>query len=266
MTTNILELHEVKHRFSDSEWTLSVSRFSLGSGIITAVIGPNGSGKSTLMRIATGILIPLSGSVLLEGQPLTRLNRRSLACRLGYLPQEIQSQYDITVEDVAAMGRYPHLHRLGTLTGQDWNIVDECLKTTEMSDKRKRRLSQLSGGEKKRAFLASVLAQKPRVLILDEPAAALDIHHQIRFFNILRDLARSGIAVAVVTHNMNFASLFGDTILFLSEGRPIAMGPPEEVLAKKRLQSVYGPEILVRKHPESGRPIVLPSVPKTGKA
>jgi iron complex transport system ATP-binding protein len=259
--TNLeLRLTNIRFRYPDSEWELRVPEFRLYEGLLLGIIGPNGSGKSTLLRLAAGIGTLLDGYASLNGRDLTRLPRREIARMLGYLPQEIASSYDYTVEEVVRMGRYPHLKGLGGLGREDLDAVEESLKLTGLFELRKRSLSRLSGGEKKRAFLASVLAQKPRLLLLDEPTGALDVHRGVQFFKILRHLSLNGIGIAVVTHDLNFASLFCQSIVLLSGGQTMAQGDPSSVLSQRNLQAVYGPEILIQRHPETGRPLVLPRI------
>jgi iron complex transport system ATP-binding protein len=256
----MLELKDIRHGFKESDWTLRISSLEFFSGEVFSIIGPNGSGKSTLLRLASGVLKPLDGTVLLNGKNVFELKRRSVARYLGYLPQETVSLYDLTVEEVVRMGRYPHTQGFGTLRKSDNAVIQECLDLTELIPLKKRPLSKLSGGEKKRAFLASVLAQKPDILLLDEPTSALDVHHQIQFFRLLQNLSSEGMGVVVVTHDINLASLFSDRLMLLSEGEPVVSGPPAEVLSAATVHSVYGEEILMGFHPETGRPTILPKL------
>jgi len=254
----ILELQAVRHRFQNSAWELSLDRLVLESGELLGIIGPNGAGKSTLLRIAAGLLSPTQGIVRLEGHDLSRLNRKTAARSLGYLPQDLSWEYDLTVEALAGMGRYPYLNLLGTMGATDQSAVDRSLRLAGMESLKTRRLSQLSGGEKKRAFLASVLAQAPRALLLDEPTGALDLHHQVQIFSLLKNLARSGSAVAVVTHDINLASLYSDKLLFLRCGQSLAWGEPREVLTEEILHTAFGGVVLMDRHPEIDRPTLLP--------
>jgi iron complex transport system ATP-binding protein len=169
------------------------------------------------------------------------------------------------VEDIVCMGRYPYTKGFGSLSQTDHETVRESLRLTGMSDHRHRRLSQLSGGERKRAYLASVLAQSPRVLVLDEPASALDIHHQVGFFWLLQTLTKKMISVMVVTHNINLASLFSDRLILLSQGKRLAVGTPSQVLTRENIHSIYGRDILMETHPETGRPTILPRIPDKEK-
>lgn len=255
----LLRLDAVAYQYPDSPWRLEAVSLGLAAGEVLAIIGPNGSGKSTLLRIAAGVLRPVAGQVLLGGRDIARLPRRDIARSLGYLPQQVRSDFDFRVEELAAMGRFPHLAGAGFLSPADRAVVDRCLAATELADLRHRPLSHLSGGERQRAFLASVLAQEPRVLLLDEPTAALDLHHQVRFFALVRRLAREGIGIAVVTHDVNLASLYCDRVALLRAGRLAEEGTPESVLRAEVLQATYGAAVLLSRHPTTGRPIVLPA-------
>jgi iron complex transport system ATP-binding protein len=249
----------VSYRYPDAAWRLEAVSLDVRARELLAIIGPNGSGKSTLLRLGAGVLRPDAGLVELDGAALASLSRREVARHLGYLPQHVTSEFDYRVEEVVAMGRFPHLVGAGFLARADLAVIDRCLDATEVAPYRHRPLSHLSGGERQRVLLASVLAQEPRVLLLDEPTSALDLHHQVRFFALLRRLAAQDIAVAVVTHDVNLASLYSDRVALLRAGRLVEEGPPEAVLRPDVLQATYGDEVLLEKHPTTGRPIVLPT-------
>jgi len=262
----MLELIDIQHKFPDSDWSLHVPSLTLSCGELLCIIGPNGSGKSTLLRIAAGVLVPVQGRVRMKRQDLSRLNRRAIARQLGYLPQETASLYDFTVEEIVRMGRYPHTTGIGSLGISDLAVIRQSLHLTEMESLAKRPLSRLSGGERKRAFLASVLSQKPQILLLDEPTSALDIHHQVQFFRILHDLAKDGMAIAVSTHEINLASLFSGTLLVLSQGEIVESGPPDKVLTPSTIQTVYGETVLMGRHPQTDRPTLFPkAVPENNE-
>jgi len=260
-TPGLLSVQGVGYRYEASGWELAGLSFEARAGEIMAIIGPNGSGKSTLLKIAAGILPPRRGQVRLEGRDMEALPRREVARVLGYLPQQVQSAFDYSVEETVSMGRFPHLAGLGFLRPEDARIVESAMRRTETLEYRARALSRLSGGERQRVFLASVLPQEPRVLLLDEPTSALDIHHQARFFRLLRELGAGGIAVAVVTHDLNIASLYCDRLLLLSKGRAVCEGDAEAVLRQETLAEVYGESVHVDRDSRTGRPIVLPGLP-----
>lgn len=259
---SLIELQNIRHSFVGSEWEMNIPNLTLNANEILGIVGPNGSGKSTLLRIAAAILLPKQGEVKLLQNNIHKMDRRSIARHLGYLPQELTSEYDYTVEDIVSMGRYAHTKGFGRLDQSDRQVIQESLKLTATEPLKNRRLSRLSGGEKKRAFLASVLAQHPQLLLLDEPTSALDVHHQVRFFRLLKNLSQKGMGVTVVTHDLNFASLFCDRLLLLKDGQCLALGSAMEVLSEKNIISVYGKELLLIDHPEIDRPTLLPRFPQ----
>lgn len=253
-----LSISNLHFAYPDSTWTLEIDRFAMRRGEFIAVIGPNGSGKSTLLRLAAGVQKFDKGRIEIEGSDIRKLDRRAVAKILGYLPQSALYEFDHRVYNVAGMGRYTHLKMGGFMRESDLRVIDDCLRQTGTFALRNRRLSQLSGGERQRVLLASILAQEPSILLLDEPANALDLHHQVRFFEILTRLARSGLSVAVVMHDLNFASLYCERIVLMNEGRILQDGAPDRVLKREILETVYGCDILLAQHPQTGRPVVFP--------
>ncbi len=255
-----LRLRNIEHAYAASGWRLFVENFFLQPGELVCLIGPNGAGKSTLLKIAAGILAPGSGRVELCGSALSGMQRRQVAQTLGYLPQEVQSDFDYSVEEVVRLGRYPHLRGIGSLGAADFAVVDECMRRVDVLRFRDRPLSRLSGGERKRVFLASVLAQEPRVLLLDEPTGSLDMQHQVSFFRLLRELAGEGMGMAVVVHEINLASLYADRLLLMRDGHIHVSGSADEVVTKDNILAVYGDGLFVQRHPGCARPVVLPDV------
>jgi iron complex transport system ATP-binding protein len=260
MDHELLSVQSATYAYAGNGWQLLPSSFSVVKGDILGVIGPNGSGKSTLLKLAGGVLCAHTGKVLLAGKDILFMKRRQIARMLGYLPQQAESHFDHTVEEVVAMGRFAHLRGAGFLNAQDLDVVGRCLRQTGMEGLRQRRMSRLSGGERQRALLASVLAQEPEVLLLDEPTTALDIHHQMRLFAILVELVEKGMAVVVVTHDLNLASVFCERVLLLGKGAIVHQGRPEEILTKDILEAIYGRGLQMMEHPTTGRPLVVPAV------
>jgi iron complex transport system ATP-binding protein len=251
-------LADLGYRYPGSAWELSRIDVGLHPGDLLGIVGPNGSGKSTLLRLAAGLLAPARGQVRLKGQPINRVSRRDIARVLGYLPQSIRPSYDHTVTEVVGMGRFCRQRGLGFSGAEDREVMERCLALTETQGLARRRLSQLSGGERQRVFLASVLAQEPDILLLDEPTTGLDLHHQVAFFQCLSRFSYDGLAVAVVTHDLNLAAQFCDRLLLMKQGGILARGAVAEVMTAERLNGLYGPDILVATHPHNGRPVVLP--------
>ncbi|NOZ77727.1 MAG: ABC transporter ATP-binding protein [Acidobacteria bacterium] len=235
----------------------------IAAGEIVALIGPNGAGKSTLLALLAGWLKPDAGRVTLDGEPLGRLGLRRRARRLAYLPQRVTPLYDPTVEDVVTAGRFPYRSPWAGPSETDRRTIAAALEATATLHVRGRRFTALSGGEQQRVLVASILAQEPEFLLLDEPTASLDMHHQVEIFRLLRSIASGGRAVVVATHDLNLASLYADRLLLLIGGRLVHHGTPADVLTPETLNEAYGAELTVIEHPLAGRPAVLPDGSRT---
>lgn len=259
-----LVLDQISFSYPRTGFRLSPVSLAVEPGRILGLIGPNGSGKSTLLRLAAGLERPSSGRAILEGFDVFKMEPRRRAGLLGYLPQKCSVYLDFSVEEVAALGRFAHTGTGGFLSAEDKRIVAESLEWCDLSSLKKRSFSTLSGGERKRALLASVLAQRPRVLLLDEPTAAMDLNHSVRLFDLLSRLSENGLAVCIVTHDLNFASAFTDCVAVMANGSLAAFGAPSEVFSQDFVKNVYGPFLSVSPHPVLGCPVVLPISPRQG--
>lgn len=208
---------------------------------LVAILGPNGSGKSTLLKSLAGVLRPQSGSVLLDGTEVRRLPRREHARRVGYLPQEIEAAFPVRALDAVASGRAPHLGRFQWESEADLQAAREALELCDASHLAERVLDEMSGGERKRVFLARVLAGNPDFVLLDEPLAALDVAHVESVARLMRRLVeRDGHGVAFVSHDFNWAAAFSDRVVVMSAGRVVAHGPPAAVLTRELMRDVFG--------------------------
>ncbi len=259
MGIDLITVKGIRFCYYHLEWVLKNISLSLSKGEIVSIIGPNGSGKSTLLKLIAGIVKPQTGTIYINKQPIHSITRRNLALVLGYLPQNTESDFDYSAKEVVGLGRFPHLKGIGFLSRNDHEVVTRCLEATDILHLRDRTLSTLSGGEKKRVLLASVLAQEPEILLLDEPTASLDIHHQIRFYSLLRRLATEGLGIMVVTHDINLASVFSSRLLVLNKGRIIMEGTPQKVIKEDVMRSVYGNSLCITKHPQGEIPLVFPA-------
>lgn len=226
-----------------------------------ALLGPNGSGKSTLLRLLLGRLRPRAGELRLFDRPLAAIRGEERARLVGYLPQEVRAAYPFTVAEVVLLGRGPHLG-LRLETRHDHAIAERCLARTATAHLARRIFGTLSGGEKQRVLLASVLAQEPRVLLLDEPTAALDLHHQHEVMELLAGLRAEGLAICLVTHDLNLAARWCPHLWLLNRGRIVAGGSPSEVLTADTLSGVYGERLRVVADPDLGGPLVLSPLPE----
>lgn len=220
-------------------------------GSFTALIGPNGSGKSTLVRLISKLLEPDGGRIALAGKPLTEYTPRELARQMAVIPSENYFEFPFRVIEVVAMGRFPHLGRLQRMSTEDSRIVARSLQMTQVEPLQDRQISQLSSGERQRVLIARALAQRSPLLVLDEPNAHLDIHHQIAIFRLLRRLnRRQGMTIIVVLHDLTAAATFCDTVALMHQGELAGKGPPRQVITAKTIRAIYGADVLV--HPGPG--------------
>ncbi len=219
----------------------------LDPGAFTALVGPNGAGKSTLLRALAGLIEPTAGEAALDGRRISAWPLAARARVLGFLPQEIAPAFSFTVDETVALGE--------RVAGRPTRA--RALASVSATHLAARRLDALSGGERRRVLIASVLAQEPRWLLLDEPAAMLDLHHQAGLFRLLRDLAASGLGVLCATHDLNLAARFASRMLLLHEGRIAADGPPDAVLRDPALRAAFAGDFELVTD-SAGRPAILP--------
>jgi len=231
--------------------------FDIAAGEIVGVIGPNSSGKTTLIRLLTRVLEPGSGEIRLEGVPVRRLSRVDLARRVAVVPQGILPQFPFTVGELVLMGRYPHDPGRYFESPRDRTVAREAMEATGVLELADLPLDDLSGGERQRAVIARALAQEPRLLVLDEPTAHLDLRYQVEAATLLRRLNRElGMSILLVSHDLNLAAEVCDRLLLLNAGRAAAIGSPETVLDDALLAAVFGCEVVVDKSETTRRPIV----------
>ncbi len=250
----LVELRSVDFEYPGPErrrarpFSLSALSFEIARGEILGVIGPNSAGKTTLIRVLTKVLEPAGGEIFLEGQSLRNLSRWELARHVAVVPQEAPPTFAYTVEQLVLMGRYPHAPGRFFERPEDLAVARQAMAATEVLDLAPVALDSLSGGERQRAILARALAQEPRLLILDEPTAHLDLRYQAEVAGLLRRLNRErGATILLVSHDLNLAAELSDRLLMLAEGRIARVGPPEEVLEESLLEEVYGCPVSVEK-------------------
>jgi len=242
-------------RVGDGRTILDDAAISIHAGEVHALVGPNGAGKSTLFGVLAGDVAPESGTVLLDGRPVTGVRPRDLARQRAVLLQENAVTFPFTVDQVVRMGRTPWAR--SPAAEEDGTVVAAAMATTEVTALRERSVPSLSGGERARVALARVLAQDTGILLLDEPTAALDLKHHEDVMRVIRRRAEAGVAVAVVLHDLNAALAHADRVTLLAGGRVSATGTPAEVLTAARIEEVYGQPVDVFPHPHTGVPLVV---------
>ncbi len=233
----VLKVEKVFAGYADRLVLKGVS-FSLKEGEFLALLGPNGAGKSTVLRVLSGVLRPTSGKISFEGRDFASLSPKDRAKLIAVVPQRIDFNFPFSVEEAVAMGRYPY-------GGKGKEEVEWALRKLDLEPIRRRKLLSLSGGEFKRVMVAKALAQKPRILLLDEPLSHLDLKYQLKLLELLKELVKDGISVISVFHDINMAFRGPSTVMFLKDGEIKAFGSPLEVITPKLVEDIY--EVKVKK-------------------
>jgi len=255
--TTVLNVLNCSFSYTSGDFELRGVSLGVKPGEVLGLVGPNGSGKSTLLRVMSGFLHPDEGDVLLDKTPLRSFSRRDLARKLAFLPQSPESSFRFSARQVVAMGRFPYQGAFGFLSARDIEVIEASLEETGASSLGGRNFLTLSAGEKQQVLVAGILAQEPSVMLLDEPTAALDIHHKSEVFDLLWRLSRKGIAVVIVTHDLNSAAQFCDRLVLLDRGRVLRSGTAGDVIDEGLLRDVYGAEVRVVWEPVTGTPMVV---------
>jgi len=260
----MIELEDVSFGYGGGGAAPIVDRLSLriGDGEFVGIIGPNGAGKSTAVRLLLGLLRPDRGRVLLDGRDLRSYRQPELARRMAAVPQEEALEFPFSVEEVVLLGRASRLGPLGFEGEADLAAARAAMAQTGVDALADRPFHTLSGGERKRVVLARALAQDAPTLILDEPAAALDIRHQIAIFDLLAERNAGGATVVVVVHDLNLAAAYCQRLLLLVPGRPATIGGIEEVLTWRRVTDAFGTDCYVGVNELTGRRFLIPMSPR----
>jgi iron complex transport system ATP-binding protein len=251
-----LAFEDVALRVGGRELLRGVS-LALAPGEIVALVGRNGAGKTTLFRVASRILRPDRGEVRIGGRPQAALSRRELARELGVVPQDVGIAFPFSAVEVVLMGRTPHQSGLGFETREDLERARAAMQAVGVAELASRSVLELSGGERQLVLVARALAQDPRVLLLDEPTAHLDLRHRTVVFERVRRFVEGGRSALVVSHDLNLAARSCDRIALLAEGRLLACGAPTDVLDAAALRATFAIEADVLPGPD-GAPLVVP--------
>ena len=232
--------------------------FEAKPGEILGIIGPNGSGKSTLIRSITRLISPHSGQIFVDGHNIASMSRGDLARLVAVVPQNAALPEVFTAFEIVLMGRTPHLG-LFTYEGEkDLAIVQRAMEATQTTAFAERRVGELSGGERQRLIIARALAQEPKIILLDEPTASLDINYQIETLNMIRQLClEQKLVVVTALHDLNLAAQYCDRLVMLSKGEIYCDGVPEAVIKTQTIREVYGAEVCVYPHPVNDLPATL---------
>jgi iron complex transport system ATP-binding protein len=225
---------------------------------ITTIIGPNGCGKSTLLKAITRIISHQSGSILLDGKDISKVNTKILAKQMAILPQTPESASGLTVGELVSYGRFPYQKGFGRLTKKDYEVIDWALEVTGTSDFKFRPVDALSGGQRQRVWIAMSLAQETDIIFLDEPTTYLDMAHQLEVLELLQKLNHEQQrTIVMVLHDLNQAARFADHIIALKDGEIVSAGSCEEVISHKVLRKVFNIDAVIGHDPRTKKPMCV---------
>lgn len=232
---------------------------SVSAGELVCVLGPNGAGKTTLVRVASGLLAPTAGEVRLEGAPLASMTREAVARTLAVVEQVQTLTMGFRVREVVAMGRAPHQDAWMRASAEDARVVDAALARCDLVALADRPAHALSGGEQKRVAVARALAQEPRLMLLDEPGAFLDVRHELDLYELLAsEVKERGLACVVVMHDLNIAAQFADRVVLVKGGRIVAAGAVPEVMTWRTLKETFDADLYCGENDLTGARFFLP--------
>jgi iron complex transport system ATP-binding protein len=225
---------------------------------ITTIIGPNGCGKSTLLKALTRIIPHASGSVILDGQHISKENTKNLAKKMAILPQTPESASGLTVGELVSYGRFPYQRGLGRLTKHDRDVIDWALDVTRTETFKYRPVDALSGGQRQRVWIAMALAQETEMIFLDEPTTYLDMAHQLEVLELLEKLNRSEKrTIIMVLHDLNQAARFADHIIAMKDGHILSSGHCEDVICADVLKKVFHIDAVIGRDPRTHKPMCM---------
>lgn len=234
-------------------FVLSGIDLEVRGGQVVVLVGPNGAGKTTLVRTLNATVTPVSGAITFDDLPLGRLSRRKIAENIAVVAQENETRFPVTVIEFVLSGRFTHGGAFGWETPDDLAAAKAALQDCDLAGYGSRLMNHLSGGERQRVVLARALATGAKLLLLDEPTANLDLAHQAMMFRLVRARCDTdGASAVVITHDLNLAAEFADTVVMLHDGQVHAQGPPAKVLTTENIASVFGVKVLLDANPATG--------------
>ncbi len=245
----LLELNNVKYNYNtatDSNFQLEIDSWKIEQGDFVSLLGPNGCGKSTLLKLIGRLINPSNGRIKYSGIDISEIPLKEYAKLIAYVPQNNYSIFPFSVYEIVMMGRTPYLGTLGFETAEDKRIVMNALDLMGIADLKSKGINEISGGEAQRAFIARAIAQNPKLVLLDEPNAHLDIEHQISIYELLNKLSNSqGLTIISVSHDLNLVGLFSQKIAFMINGRISIQGNKKNVLTEENIKKIFNVESTV---------------------
>lgn len=242
---NVIQAVNLQFGYAPNKLLLNDLNLNVQQGDFLGLIGPNGSGKTTILKLLSGFLKPFSGKVLLNDQEIMTLSSRKRAGILAVVPQFVMTPMPYTVRQIVELGRTARLPLFAPLRTKDHELVDQALKDMDLQSLQKNRFNELSGGERQRTIIASSLAQEPKMLLLDEPTAALDLGHKIKLMRILKKLQDRGIAIMVISHDIELMARYCDRLTLLCEGKVLASGTAADIIQPHLIKQAYDCDVEV---------------------
>ena len=236
----ILEVNNLSFSYHHRRTIFRGVDFNVAQGEILSILGPNGSGKTTLLNCIANLYSPDSGEILLNGRPMSRMSLRRVARVIGYVPQIHTPAYAFSVREFAVMGRTPYIGAFAMPGAEDYRIADEALERMGIAHLRDKPYTEISGGERQQVTIARVIAQKPQLILLDEPTAHLDYGNQHRVVQMVRELAAEGYALIMTTHNPDHAIILNGKVAILNREGVLSVGRAAETLSAEMLSNLYG--------------------------
>lgn len=253
----ILEVKDLGFRYDRGRPIFRDVSFEVKQGEILSILGPNGSGKSTLLNCIANLYSPEAGEIFLNGQPMSRMNLREVARVIGYVPQIHTPAYAFTVREFAVMGRTPYIGAFTVPGAEDYRIADEALERMGIAHLRDKPYTEISGGERQQVTIARVIAQKPQLILLDEPTAHLDYGNQHRVVQMARQLAAEGYALIMTTHNPDHAIILNGKVAILNREGELFVGQTAQTLSSETLSSLYGLAIKTKYDSDARRTVCV---------
>jgi iron complex transport system ATP-binding protein len=255
VSSHLIELTGIGY-LAGTKRILSGIDLKLEAGRIYGLVGPNGSGKSTLLKIIARQIAPTEGTIALNSKSLAAWANREFARNIAYMPQFTPAADGMTVRELVALGRFPWHGTLGRFSSADKAAVAEAIERTELLDFADRSVANMSGGERQRAWIAMMLAQDARCLLLDEPTSALDLAHQASVLSLVHSLSQErGLTVVIVLHDVNLAARYCDRIIALNRGTITAEGEPNAIMIADKLRDIFGVGMGIFPHPVRNEPV-----------
>lgn len=261
MMAPMLELDDVTYTWPGSEHHLGPLSAAIPQGQWVGLIGPNGSGKSTLLRLIAAFWRKEHGTIRAAGMDVSRMTSSDRARHMAFVPQSLDTSFDLTVHEVVELGRLHRLSwkdRMGFSGTDSRSLLDRIMEDTGVAEISHRAFTTLSGGEAKRALLACALVQEAPLLLLDEPTAHLDPGHAMKFLNLVRSKVNAGeLTVLMAYHDLSTVSLYADSLWVMDHGQLVLQGPPADVLNSKKLREIYDVDLVTVDHPRTHRPLLI---------